>query len=83
RRWTSHSSGFSGRNSTRMPGSTEYVFLGIQDFDKKYEELETYPEKWLYLMRNTLRLEEVPEDLRSEKCFVEFQLSCGFELSDL
>lgn len=53
------------------------------DFDKRDDELETYPEKWLYLMRNTLKLEEVPEDFRSERCFVEFQLSCGFELSDL
>lgn len=60
----------------RMPGCTEYVFLGIQDFDKKYEELETYPEKWLYLMRNTLRLEEVPEDLRSEKCFAAYFEAC-------
>ena len=60
----------------RMPGCTEYVFLGIQDFDKKYEGLESYPEKWLYLMRNTLRLEEVPEDLRSEKCFAAYFEAC-------
>ena len=32
-----------------MPGSTEYIFLGLQDFNKKENELTTYPEKWLYL----------------------------------
>ena len=60
----------------KMPGSTEYIFLGIQNFDKKEEELETYPEKWLYLFRNTLTLEEIPDGFDKEKEFKAYFEAC-------
>ena len=60
----------------KMPGSTEYVFLGMQDFDKKYEELETYPEKWLYCMREAVTMTEVPSELKKEAEFETFFDAC-------
>ena len=60
----------------KMPGSTEFVFLGLQDFDKKYEELETYPEKWLYCMREAATLTEAPTGLTEEVQFETFFDAC-------
>ncbi len=53
----------------KLPGSTEYLFLGIADFDKKEEELETYPEKWLYLLKHTKSLNGIPAVYRSDNTF--------------
>ncbi|MCQ2174764.1 MAG: Rpn family recombination-promoting nuclease/putative transposase [Bacteroidales bacterium] len=60
----------------KMPGSTEYVFLGIQDFKKGAGELESYSEKWLYLMRNTLTLEEIPDGFGKDKEFKAYFEAC-------
>ena len=67
---------FEEKSGRKMPGSTEFVFLGLQDFDKKFDELESYPDKWLYLMRNTLTLEEIPEGFKAEKCFAAYFEAC-------
>lgn len=60
------------KKGLKMPGSTEFVFLGLQDFDKKYDELETYPEKWLYCMREAASLTEAPSGLTEEAQFETF-----------
>lgn len=60
----------------KMPGSTEFVFLGLQDFDKKYEELETYPEKWLYCMRDAATMTEAPSGLVKDAGFETFFDAC-------
>ena len=60
----------------KMPGSTEFVFLGIQDFKKDVNELDSYPEKLLYLMRNTLELEGIPAGFEKDKCLETYFKAC-------
>ena len=43
---------------------------------KTEEELETYPEKWLYLFRNTLTLEEIPDGFGKDKEFKAYFEAC-------
>ena len=41
----------------------ELVFVELPKFKKKLEELETITDKWIYFMRNTNVLEEVPPSM--------------------
>ena len=34
----------------KLPGSTEYYFVGLQDFDKTESNLSSETEKWLYIL---------------------------------
>ena len=56
----------------KLPGSTEYIFLGLKDFNKSVEELQSYPEKWLYSLHNTPRLEEFPQMIAEDAEFASF-----------
>ncbi|MCQ2174766.1 MAG: Rpn family recombination-promoting nuclease/putative transposase [Bacteroidales bacterium] len=56
--------------AARSTSSLEYRIL------KTEEELETYPEKWLHLFRNTLTLEEIPDGFDKEKEFKAYFEAC-------
>ena len=60
----------------KMPGSTEYIFLGLQDFNKKEEDLTTYPEKWLYLLKHTTLLDSIPDGYQSDRTFTTYFEAC-------
>ena len=45
-----------------------FIYLEMPKFTKKVEELETHFEKWMYVLKNLKRLDNIPEKLR-EKIF--------------
>ena len=49
--------------------SQAYFFLGPRRFDKKIDELESYQEKWLYLLRDVQFLENMPKVFKGESSF--------------
>lgn len=49
-----------------MPNSTCYKILLLEKFDKKIEELVTYPEKLLFLLQNATELTNVPGNLQGD-----------------
>jgi predicted transposase/invertase (TIGR01784 family) len=46
-----------------------FIFLEMPHFTKKVEELETHYDKWLFVLKNLSRLEQIPEKLK-EKIFM-------------
>ena len=46
-----------------------FIYLEMSRFSKTEDELETHFDKWLYVLKNLHRLEEIPEKLR-DKIFV-------------
>jgi len=46
-----------------------FIYLEMPHFTKKLEDLETHYDKWLFVLKNLPRLEEIPEKLR-EKIFM-------------
>ena len=56
----------------KMPGSTEFIFFSLSNFNKKESELETYPEKWVYLLKHSESFKEVPKTFKSDKTFDTF-----------
>ena len=46
----------------------KYVYLEMPKFKKEADELETHFEKWMYVLKNLKRLENIPDELR-EKIF--------------
>ena len=46
-----------------------FVYLEMPKFNKTIDKLETHFEKWLYVIRNLNRLDNIPEKLR-EKVFI-------------
>ena len=59
-------------NQEKMPGSTEFIFFSLKNFNKKESELETYPEKWVYLLKHSESFKEVPKTFKSDKTFDTF-----------
>ncbi|MCL2597734.1 MAG: Rpn family recombination-promoting nuclease/putative transposase [Paludibacter sp.] len=49
----------------------KFVYLEMPKFTKGVDELETHFEKWMYVLRNLKRLDNIPEKLR-EKIFERF-----------
>jgi predicted transposase/invertase (TIGR01784 family) len=45
-----------------------FIYLEMPKFTKKVEELETQFEKWMYVIKNLKRLDNIPDKLR-EKIF--------------
>jgi len=45
-----------------------FIYLEMPKFTKKAEELETHFEKWMYVLKNLKRLDNIPDKLR-EKIF--------------
>jgi predicted transposase/invertase (TIGR01784 family) len=45
-----------------------FIYLEMPKFNKKAEELETHFEKWMYVLKNLKRLDNIPDKLR-EKIF--------------
>ena len=56
-------------DGVKMPGSPEYFFLQIDGFNKKPEELVDKTEKWLYLLRSSKELKEIPEAFGEDESF--------------
>ena len=52
-----------------LPGAPEFFFLEPRRFKKKESELQTYPEKWLYLLHNAKSLAVIPEAFSRNKAF--------------
>lgn len=52
-----------------LPGAPQYFFLEPRRFDKKIDELESYQEKWLYLLRDVQFLENMPKVFKGESSF--------------
>ena len=46
-----------------------FIYLEIERFTKTIDELETHADKWLYLLKNLPKLEQIPEKLR-DKIFI-------------
>ena len=61
----------------KLPGSTEYFYLGIADFDKNEDELETYPEKWLYLLKHSKSFSGIPVSYKSDDTFKTYFEACA------
>ena len=61
----------------KLPGSTEYFFLGIDDFDKNEDELETYPEKWLYLLKHSKSFSGIPVSYKADETFRTYFEACA------
>jgi predicted transposase/invertase (TIGR01784 family) len=62
-----------------------FIYVEIKKFDKSLEEIETHFEKWLYVLKNLVKIEEVPPKLQ-EKVFKKlFQVAeiAGFDKNQL
>ncbi len=55
-------------NGMVFTNKLKYIYLEMDKFKKSIEELETYYEKWLFILKNLHLLEEIPPELR-EKAF--------------
>ena len=60
------------QTGARMPGAAEYHFFSLEDFNKTEDELDTYPEKWIYLMKFSESFDEIPELFRTDGSFDTF-----------
>jgi len=47
----------------------KFVYLEMPKFTKEVDELETHFEKWMYVLKNLKRLDNIPDKLR-EKIFI-------------
>ncbi|SFF62438.1 Rpn family recombination-promoting nuclease/putative transposase [Thermoflexibacter ruber] len=45
-----------------------FIYVEIKKFDKSLEEIETHFDKWLYVLKNLVKIEEIPSKLQ-EKVF--------------
>jgi hypothetical protein len=45
-----------------------FIYVEIKKFDKTLEEIETHFDKWLYVLKNLVKIEEIPSKLQ-EKVF--------------
>jgi predicted transposase/invertase (TIGR01784 family) len=55
-----------------------FVYLAMPKFDKEVDELETRFEKWMYVLKNLKRLDNIPDKLRErifEKIFASAEIA--------
>ena len=64
------------QSQTKLPGSTEYYFLGIRDFNKKDRSYADSPEKWLSLLGKTGLLEDIPSEYEGDEAFAAYFKAC-------
>ncbi len=55
-------------NKMVFTNKLKYIYLEMDKFKKSIEELETYYDKWLFILKNLHLLDEIPPELR-EKAF--------------
>ena len=55
-------------NGMVFTNKLKYIYLEMDKFKKSIEELETYYDKWLFILKNLHLLDEIPPELR-EKSF--------------
>ncbi len=55
-------------NGMVFTNKLKYIYLEMDKFKKSIEELETYYDKWLFILKNLHLLDEIPPKLR-EKAF--------------
>ena len=60
------------QTGVRMPGAAEYHFFSLWNFNKTEDELGTYPEKWIYLLKFSESFDEIPDLFRSDGSFDTF-----------
>ena len=56
----------------------KYVYLEMPKFNKEVEDLETHFEKWMYVIKNLNRLDDIPSRLRErvfEKMFAAAEIA--------
>ena len=53
----------------KLSASPEYIFLNLWDFKKTDKEVHTYPEKWLYLLKNAPFFKQIPDILKGDDAF--------------
>ncbi len=41
-----------------------FVYVEIKKFDKSLEEIETHFEKWLYILKNLVKIDDIPAKLQ-------------------
>ena len=58
--------------TTRISSSITVIFFSLRNFNKKESELETYPEKWIYLLKHSESFKEIPKTYKSDKTFDTF-----------
>jgi len=54
------------RTGEKLPGSTEYLFFELKRFEKTELEVANDMEKWLYLLKHSGELSEMPESFTGE-----------------
>jgi predicted transposase/invertase (TIGR01784 family) len=52
-----------------------FVYVEIKKFDKTLEETETHFEKWLYILKNLVKIEEIPPKLQERVFKKLFQIA--------
>jgi predicted transposase/invertase (TIGR01784 family) len=55
-------------NKSVFSDKLKFIYLEMSKFDKTIDELVTYYDKWLYLLKNFAYLDKIPDKLR-EKIF--------------
>ena len=50
-----------------MPGSAEFHFIELKDFDKKLHEISSPSDFWLYLLLDGKNLKAMPEQVTEDK----------------
>lgn len=59
-------------NQVKFSDKLRFIYLEMPKFDKTLEELETNYDKWLYILKNISKMEEIPPKLQQvlfEKVF--------------
>jgi predicted transposase/invertase (TIGR01784 family) len=53
----------------------QFIYLEMDKFDKSIEELDSYYEKWLFILKNLHLLDEIPANLREKSFQKVFQIA--------
>jgi predicted transposase/invertase (TIGR01784 family) len=52
-----------------------FIYVEIKKFDKKLEDIETHFEKWLYILKNLVKINEIPPKLQERVFKKLFQIA--------
>lgn len=62
-------------NQTVFSDKLRFIYLEMNKFDKTIDELETYYDKWLFLLKNLAYLDNIPSKLREQAFEKVFQIA--------
>ena len=60
----------------KMSGGTEFFFLGLRDFEKSGRKFANDIEKWIYLLKNSSSLKEIPGTFKGDAKFSSYFEAC-------